>query len=136
MTPKSGEQHSSHTSGRLSWRLFTLATIIWTLIVFLIVAGALFPRLPVLGVIGTVVESFFSLHLVLAALAGLALALLARRRAPNRAASFAVVCALLATSGSLIPFVALVRSASQYGAQISWLDHLHVTARFASAPSN
>jgi hypothetical protein len=33
--------------------------------VFLSVAGALFPHLPILGVIGTLLESFFSLHLVL-----------------------------------------------------------------------
>jgi acetyl esterase/lipase len=97
--------------------------------IFLVVAGAQFPRLPVLGVIGTSLESFFSLHLLLAALVGLALALLARRRTPNRAAKFAVVCGLLAMLGALVPLIALMRTAHQYDAQISWLDHLHVGAR-------
>jgi acetyl esterase/lipase len=113
-----------------------MAAVVVTALVFLSVAGALFPRLPVLGAIGTFLESFFSLHLVLAALAGLALALLARRRAPNRAANFAVVCGLLAALSAIVPLGALVRTAHQYGADISWTDHLHARARFAAPTSN
>jgi acetyl esterase len=113
-----------------------MAAVVVTALVFLSVAGALFPRLPVLGAIGTFLESFFSLHLVLAALAGLALALLARRRAPNRAANFAVVCGLLAALSAIVPLAALVRTAHQYGADISWTDHLHARARFAAPTSN
>ena len=112
----------------------TVAALLISVPVLFSVVGALFPRLPLVGVIGTLLESFFSLHLVLAALAGLALAFVARRRAPNGIANFAAVFGLLATLGSLIPLAALVRSASQHGAQISWLDHLHVNARFVSAP--
>jgi hypothetical protein len=59
----------------------------------------------VLGVIGTLLESFFSLHLVLVGLAGLALALLARRRSPSRAGSVAVVCGLFATLGAIVPLI-------------------------------
>ena len=119
------------------WKLATLLANVALLInvtLFLFVAGALFPQLPLVGVIGTLLESFFSMHLVLAALAGLALAFVARRRAPNGMANFALLFALLATLGSLIPLAGLVRCASQHGTQISWLDHLHVAARFASAP--
>jgi acetyl esterase/lipase len=98
----------------------TFAALLIAVPVFLFILGALFPYLPLIGVVGTLVESFFSLHLVLAA--------------PGRVANFAVVCALLATLGSIIPLIALMRTASRHGAQISWLDHLHVTARFASTP--
>src|SRR5271156_1959395 len=113
-----------------SGNFLSAAAVAWNGAVLLAVFGALFPRLPLLGVVGTVLESFFSLHLVLAAIAGLLLALLARRHAPTRVTNFAVVCALLATLGAIIPLVALTRTAAQYGTNISWLDHLHVTARF------
>jgi acetyl esterase len=112
----------------------TVAEALFAATLLLLVTGVLFPRLPLIGVVGTLVESFFSLHLLLAALAGLVLALFAWRRAPGRVANVAVVCALLATLGSIIPLVALVRTASQHGTKVSWLDHLHVTARFVSAP--
>jgi acetyl esterase len=112
----------------------TVAAALFAAPLLLLVTGALFPRLLLIGVIGTLVESFFSLHLILAALVGLVLALLDRRRAPGRLANFVIVCALLAALGSIIPLIALVRTASQHGAQISWLDHLHVTTRFVSAP--
>jgi acetyl esterase/lipase len=113
-----------------------IAVLLINACIFLSVAGVLFPRLPVLGAIGALLESFFSLHLVLAALAGLALSLLARRRAPNRAANFAVLCGVLATFGAIVPLAALVRTAHQYGADISWIDHLHAKARFAAATAN
>ncbi len=96
--------------------------------------GALFPRLPILGVIGTLLESFFSLHLLLAALVALALALLARRRTPGRAANVALVLGLLAALGSAIPLAALVRTASHYHAPISWSEHLRLTTPFAAPP--
>jgi acetyl esterase len=109
------------------------AAVAWNISLLLIVLGAIFPRLPFLGVFGTLLESFFSLHLVLAGIVGIFLALVATNNVA-KPATFALVCAILATIGALIPLVALVRTASHYGANISWRDHLHVTARSAAAP--
>ncbi|HEY0703276.1 MAG TPA: alpha/beta hydrolase [Candidatus Acidoferrales bacterium] len=111
----------------------TIFAALWSLAVLLLVLGILLPRLPIVGVIGTLLESVFSLHIFLVALASLALAFFARRRSSTRAANFVLTCAILATLGSLIPLVALTRTAAQYNAPISWLDHLHVTARFNAA---
>lgn len=108
--------------------------VAWNAAILLIVLGALFPHLPLLGVIGTLLESFFTLHLVLAGAMGIVVALLARRRDVTRATNIALACAILATIGAIVPVIALTRTASHYGATISWLDHLHVTARFTSAP--
>jgi hypothetical protein len=106
MTLKVGVQYPQPGGPRNVGRgLLTVVAVIWTVIVFLIVTGALFPRLLVLGVIGTLLELFFSLHLVLVGLAGLALALLARRRSLSRAGSVAVVCGLFATLGAIVPLI-------------------------------
>jgi acetyl esterase/lipase len=102
--------------------------------VFLIALGVLFPHLPVLGVVGTLLETFFSLHLLLVALVALALALAARRRAPSRLANVAIALSLFATVGSLIPLAALVRTASRYNAPISWSEHLRLVAPFVAPP--
>jgi acetyl esterase len=110
----------------------TLIAAVWSGAILLIVLGALLPRLPLVGVIGTLLESFFSLHLLLTALFALALALLARRGLPNRATNAAIVLSLLAVVGTAIPLAVLVRTASQYDAPISWSDHLRLTAPFAA----
>jgi acetyl esterase/lipase len=123
-----------HSSARDTPHLLTRAAVAWNAAILLITLGALLPRLPVLGVVGTLLESFFSLHLVLAATAGVLLALLARREGATRAATFAMTCAILATLGSLIPLIALTHTASHHGTHVSWFDHLHVTARFKAAP--
>ncbi len=74
------------------------------------------------------------MHLLLAALIALGLALLARCRAPSRAANVAIIVSLLATLGSIAPLVALVRTASQNHAAISWSEHLRLVAPFAAPP--
>jgi acetyl esterase/lipase len=114
--------------------LLTVTAAAWTGIVILMVAGALVPRFPIFGALGTVFESIFSLHLVIAALVGLVLALMASRFGAGRVATVSVVCAVIATLGAIVPLVAMVRAARHYGADLSWIDHLHVTARSAAVP--
>jgi acetyl esterase len=122
------------SSARNAPHFLSVTAVVWNVAVLLIIVGALFPRLLLLGVIGTVLESFFSLHLVLAALAGLLLALLLGRRDATRATNIALACAILATLGSLVPLIALTRTASHCGVDISWFDHLRVISRFKAAP--
>lgn len=112
----------------------TLIAAVWSGAIFLIILGALLPRVPLIGVIGTLLESFFSLHLLLTALIALVLALLARRRAPSHAANAAIALSLVAAMGAAIPLAALARTASQYDAPISWSDHLRLTAPFVAPP--
>lgn len=115
-------------------RILSRAAAIWTVLVFLIVAGALLPRLPVLGAFATLFESFFSVHIVIAGLIGLLLALAARHYGAGRLAVITAVLAFVTTLGAIIPIVAIVRAAHRYGATISWADHLHAVARFKAAP--
>jgi acetyl esterase len=112
----------------------TLIAAVWSGAIFLIILGALLPRVPLIGVIGTLLESFFSLHLLLTALIVLVLALLARRRAPSHAANAAIALSLVAAMGAAIPLAALARTASQYDAPISWSEHLRLVAPFAAPP--
>ncbi len=109
-------------------RLVTLLAAIVTLLSFLIVVGVLFPTIPWVGPIGTIVESFFSLHVVFAGLVGLLLALWARRLGGRGGVSLLVALAFIATVGAIVPVVAMVRAAHRYGAPISWADHLRVAA--------
>jgi acetyl esterase/lipase len=98
--------------------------LIWTTLVSLVVIGALLPQIPPVGPIGTFIESFFSLHIVIAAVIVLVLALVARGLGAGRIAAAVAAIALLATLGALIPLVALIHAANLYGAELSWLDEL------------
>jgi acetyl esterase len=109
-------------------RLVTFLAAIVTLVMLLIVVGVYFPAIPWVGPIGTLVESFFSLHVVIAGLLGLLLAVWARRLGGLGGVSLLVVLALVATVGAIAPVVAMVRAAHRYGASISWVDHLRVAA--------
>jgi hypothetical protein len=115
-------------------RLLTLFAAIWNTAVLLIVAGVLFPQIPRVGTIGTLLESWFSLHIVIAGIIGFLLALGARRLSTSRLSKIAVALPLLATIGALIPLVALVRAAHRHGAPISWSDHLRVLGRQPALP--
>lgn len=109
-------------------RLVTVLAAVVTLLVLVIVAGALFAPTRLIAVVGSVFVSFFTLHVVLAGLAGVALALQARRLGGRRAAAIVLWLAILATAGAAVPLVELARMAYQYGAPISWWAHLRAIA--------
>ena len=109
-------------------RLVTSLAAGVTLFVGVIVVGALVPPTRLIAVIGSVFVSFFTLHVVLAGLTGVALALLARRLGGRRATTINLWFAILATVGAMIPLVALVRMARHDDAPISWAAHLRAIA--------
>jgi acetyl esterase len=127
-------QDSNPRRPNVAVRILSGVAATWTVIVFLIVAGVLLPRLPVLGAFATLFESFFSVHIAIAAIIGLLLALSGRHYGAGRLAAVTVVLALAATLGAIVPIIAMARAADRYGANISWADHLHATARFKAAP--
>jgi acetyl esterase/lipase len=109
-------------------RLVTLLAAAVTLLVVVIVVGALFPPARLIAVIGSVFVSLFTLHVVLAGLMGVTLALLARRLGGHRATTIILWLAMLATVGAAVPLVALTRLAYRYSAPISWAAHLRAAA--------
>jgi acetyl esterase len=109
-------------------RLLTTLSVIAVAIAFPVVCGALVPGIPLVGILGTVFESFLSLHLVLLALTALILSLVARKLGGGRLVTVTAALSLISLIGSVVPVVALLRTAHRYGARISWLQHLHVTA--------
>ncbi|MBI3493378.1 MAG: alpha/beta hydrolase [Acidobacteria bacterium] len=109
-------------------RLVTLLAAVVTLLVVVIVVGALYPPARLIAVIGSVFVSFFTLHVLLAGLVGVTLALLARRLGGHRATTIILWLAILATVGATVPLVALVRLARHYSAPISWAAHLRAVA--------
>jgi acetyl esterase len=106
--------------------LVTLVAAILTFLTLMVAVGALFPRRGLLATIGTLAESFFALHVLLAGLVAIGLAMWARRLGGRRGAAIILVLALLATAGAAIPFFAQVRLAHREGASISWAQHLRV----------
>jgi acetyl esterase/lipase len=118
--------------GRIRTRRFiAFLAVVVTLPVLLIAVGALFPAIPWIGAIGTLFVSSFSLHVVIAGLVGLLLALWAHSLGvPGRRAGSSTIAflALIAVLGALVPLVAMVRAAHRYGATISWGNHLRVAA--------
>jgi acetyl esterase/lipase len=124
------ENGSKPRSGKLRPELLAALAALWTAGTVAIVVGALFPEAPKIGTIGTLLESFFSLHIVIVAVLGLGLALLAQRVRGGLLGKITIAVALLGTIGSAIPLVALMRAAQRYNssniASISWADHLRV----------
>ena len=116
-------------SGRSRTRTLSIVlAAVAVLPAFLIVLGTLLPAIPVVGTLGTVVESFVTLHVVVLALVGTALAYYALNRRAGRFARFIATLGVATTLGSLVPLVSLVRYAHQSGAPLSWSEHLRVTA--------
>ncbi len=113
---------------RWTRRLLTLILTIWVLLVTLIVVGTLFPGIPLLSAVATLITSALTLHIVLAALLGTALSYLVIRLGGRTVPRVALGLGIFTTVGALIPVFALVESADSYGARLSWRDHLFVTA--------
>ena len=124
---------AARTWGR---RVVTVAAAGVTLLVFAIVAGTLFPSLGWVGAFGTMLESFFSLHIFLLGVIGIALALWALRMGGRRATMVILWVAIASTGCAMIPIGALAGAAHGAGAAISWVDHLRVAAPGPRAEPN
>jgi acetyl esterase/lipase len=123
-----GEIATNGFARRWVRRLVTLAAVLVTVLTLVIVVGALFAPTRLTATIGTLAESFFTLHVFMAGFVGIVLSLWAARLGLGRATAIILGLALLATVGAGVPFFAQVRMAHRYGATISWTDHLRVAA--------
>jgi len=84
-------------------RLVTLLAGVVTFLVFVIVVGALLHVFRLITVIGTVFESFFTLHVFILGLVAIALAQWARSFGTRHVATIIHVLAIAATIGAAIP---------------------------------
>ena len=114
---------------RFVWqrRLLTTLAVVCTAPALLIVSGTLLPGIPLVGAFGTLCESFFSLHIVLLALAGLGFSLGAQPLGGQGTVKVTAVLSAVAALGAMVPIYSLIQTARRYDASISWLEHLHVT---------
>ena len=94
----------------------------------LIVTGTLLPGIPFLGILGTLSESFLSLHIVLAALAALLLSLAVWRKRRGKVAAITAAVSVVVVAGAIVPLYVLTMAAHRAGTSLSWRQHLHVTA--------
>ena len=104
----------------------TVLTWVVTLFVVVIVMGALFPPFKLIAVIGTIFESFFTVHVFVAGWVAILLALWARQLGGRTATTIILWLAILATIGAAVPIAALHRMARRYDAPISLMEHLRV----------
>jgi acetyl esterase/lipase len=118
-------ESAGRTWGR---RVVTFFAAVLTLLVAVIVVGVFIPSTNFVSVIGTIFISFFTLHVFLAGLVAILLALWARSLGGRTGVMIILVIAILATVGATVPIISLVRAADRYGAKISWSDHLRVIA--------
>jgi acetyl esterase/lipase len=129
---------SSEILVRSSWtprQLMGLATLV-TVLVFVNIVGALFPTIPGVGVLGTLLESFVSLHIVIAGVFGILLALAARKAGGSRLAEHLAEIAMIATAASTVPLATIAGTARGYDTPISWTDHLRIMGRAPAVPEH
>jgi acetyl esterase len=105
-------------------RIIAGISLFFSVMLFLLLLGVFIPSIPYLGVIGTLLESFFSLHLVIAGLIFGLLAYVGLRLGGKRVALIAFSLALINVIGFCIPLAALVYTAGVYHTTISWSQHL------------
>ena len=117
-------------------RVVTALAAVVTLLVFAIVLGALCSFIPWLGVFGTILEFFSSLHIFLLGVIAIAFALWALRLGGQRATTVILWLAIASTGCAMIPIGALAGAAQRAGAPISWVDHLRVSAPGPEAEPN
>lgn len=120
--------HAERSAPQWQRRVVTALAAVATLLVFAIVLGALCSFIPWLGAFGTILESFFSLHIFLLGVIAIALALWALRLGGQRATTVILWLAIASTGCAMIPIGALAGAAQRAGAPISWVDHLRVSA--------
>jgi acetyl esterase len=110
----------------LTWvrRILACISILFSIILFLLLLGVFIPSTPYVGVIGTLLESFFSLHLVIASLIVGLIAYASLRLGGKRTALFGVSLALFNVIGFCIPLADLIYTAGVYQTKISWSQHL------------
>jgi acetyl esterase len=90
--------------------------------------GTLLPDLPLIGLTASVVTGFFALHVVLIAVLGGLLALLARHLGAGTTAIVMMVLNAIAAIVLLVPLTSQVSAAHRAGATISWTAHLRMVA--------
>jgi acetyl esterase len=95
-------------------------------LLFVISLGVLFPRIPLIGEIGTICESFFSIHLVMLSLAALIAFAFIFRADMNRVTAIGLALSVFSSVALLIPFVTLLSEAANRKVDISWTDMLRV----------
>jgi acetyl esterase len=104
--------------------LLTFGSLAISVLLLLVLLGVVVPGIRYLGEIGTVLESFFSLYLILAAgICGLC-SYAGFRITGESIALLGVALALINVIGFCIPLVSFIRSSAVYQTTISWGRHL------------
>ena len=110
----------------LPWigRILAGISLLFSVILLLLLLGVFIPSTPYVGVIGTLLESFFSIHLVIAGLICGLFAYAGLRLGGKRVAIIGLSLALINVIGFCIPLADLMYTAGVYHTDISWSDHL------------
>ncbi len=112
-----------------AWRTWTrriLAgfSLFSAVLLFLLLVGVLLPSIPYLGVSGTILESFFSLHLVIASVIVGLVASTVFRQGGKRVAVVGLCFSFITTLGFCIPLVDVIQTAGTYHTSISWSQNI------------
>jgi acetyl esterase/lipase len=134
MTDGSAGEELPSVAQRSAGPGLTVVAALWILLVASIVVGALCPQLPVLGVVGASFESTLSLHVFLGACLGIVLSVFARRKRVDLWSNTILCLSLLVAAGALLPLMKLVRTSREFGAPISWTDHLLAKTQKSALP--
>ena len=105
-------------------RILAGISLFFAVLLFLLLLGVFLPFIPYVGESGTLLESFFSLHLVIASVIVGLLAYAVLRLGGKRAAILGVSFSIITMIGFCIPLAALIQTSGANHTDISWNQHL------------
>lgn len=110
----------------LNWKgkLFSSLAILLFAILLLIIVGIYFPGIPFVGEIGTIINSLFSLHLLVATVVLGILSIYLLKLGMKRIGIVFTVTGVVFLIGFTIPITQMLQVANQYDAKISWTKNL------------
>jgi acetyl esterase len=114
----------SSPAGTTIGSILAWASLVIGILLLLVLLGTLIPSLPSVGVIGTIVESFYSIHLILAGLITGLFAFAGYELGGGPVALVGGALALITVIGFCIPLAVLIRTAGVYDTHVSWSQHL------------
>ncbi|MCT1402956.1 alpha/beta hydrolase [Paenibacillus sp. p3-SID867] len=104
-------------------KITTILSLFFSSGMFLLLLGVMVPTIPYIGDVGTILETFLSLHLVIISIIIVILSFIALCVGGKRACKIALTLSIVNVIGFSVPLVSIIKTANDYNVDISWSKH-------------